>query len=196
MKNMKKILVMTLAALLLVAVSVAGTVAYLTTSSDEVTNIFEPTTVDVDVEETTNEYKLIPGTSISKDPKVTYKTPDFASYVFVKVTESIKDGLEFDKYIGYDVITTGEKAWTALPDEDGVYYMEVPAGEDATGISVIQDKNGTPDMVTVNEELTLDDMTALGANEADYPQLIFQSYIIQKDPFGDDVATAWANVAK
>lgn len=195
MKNMKKILVMTLAALLLVAVSVAGTVAYLTTSSEEVTNIFEPTTVDVGVEESDNEYKLIPGTSISKDPKVTYKTPDFASYVFVKVTESIKDGLTFSDYIGYDVITTGDKKWTALPGEDGVYYMEVPAGEDTDGISVIQDMNGTPDMVTVKEDLTLEDMTALGTNQDDYPQLTFKSYIIQKDPF-KSVEDAWANVDK
>lgn len=53
MKNMKKILVLALAALLLVAVSVAGTVAYLTAKTDPVTNTFKPSTLSVTLSEET-----------------------------------------------------------------------------------------------------------------------------------------------
>ena len=51
MKNMKKILVLALAALLLVAVSVAGTVAYLTATTDPVENTFTAESIEIVIRE-------------------------------------------------------------------------------------------------------------------------------------------------
>lgn len=197
MKNMKKILVLALAALLLVAVSVAGTVAYLTASTTPVTNTFKPSTLSVTLTEqnptdTDNrEIQMVPGASVAKDPKVSYTT-DVPAYVFVKVTESIGGNLQFDKYIGYSVIT-GENKWTELGN--GVYYMDVVAGA-KNDISIIQDKTApTPvaDHVTVNN-LTLADMNALkDLGATGYPKLTFEAYIIQKEPF-NDASAAWTEL--
>lgn len=197
MKNMKKILVLALAALLLVAVSVAGTVAYLTAKTDPVTNTFKPSTLSVTLSEETpasnnRNIQMVPGTSVTKDPKVSYTT-DVPAYVFVKVTETIGGDLIFDTYIGYDVITTGDNKWTRL--EDGLYYMEVAAGSQ-NNISIIQDKTTpTPkaDKVTI-KNVTLTEMEALKKlEETAYPKLTFEAFIIQKEPFGS-AAAAWAEV--
>lgn len=135
---------------------------------------------------------MVPGTSVTKDPKVSYTT-DVPAYVFVKVTETIGGDLSFDTYIGYDVITTGDNKWTRL--EDGLYYMEVAAGSQ-NNISIIQDKTTpTPqaDKVTI-KNVTLTEMEALKKlEETAYPKLAFEAYIIQKEPFGS-AAAAWAEV--
>nr|MBR4281554.1 hypothetical protein [Clostridia bacterium] len=192
----KKILVLALAALLLVVVSVAGTVAYLTATSGPVTNTFTPTTLIVGLAETQPENKtapMIPGTTIAKDPKVTYST-DVPAYVFVEVTEAIGEGLTFSNYIGYSVITGTDK-WQQVTGVNNVYYMEVAAGNSPEGgISVIQDISTTPvaDQVTVKADLELADMTKLDA-ETKYPTLTFNAYIIQKDPFAT-AADAWAEL--
>lgn len=200
MKNMKKILVLALAALLLVAVSVAGTVAYLTATTTPVTNTFTPTTLSVDVKEdnlqaTSKTIEMIPGTSVAKDPKVTYST-DIPAYVFVKVTESIGAGLTFSDYIGYSVITSGEKKWNALDSAPDVYYMEVTKGSNPEGgISVIQDSKGTADKVTIKESVDLTAMKKLlnvngEIDDTKCPKLTFEAFIIQKEPFGS-AAAAW-----
>lgn len=185
MKNMKKILVLALAALLLVAVSVAGTVAYLTATTTPVTNTFKPSTLSVSIDETLPADKtaqMIPGATIDKNPKVSYTT-DVPAYVFVKVTESIGADLNFSDYIEYSVITTGDNAWKEL--SDGVYYMSVEKGSNPPdGISVIQDANKVTDKVTVKSDLKLADMTAIQNKDDDtdttkYPKLTFQAYIIQ-----------------
>lgn len=196
MKNVKKILVLALAALLLVAVSVAGTVAYLTATTAPVTNTFTPSTLSVAIEESKPSNKtapMVPGAAIEKNPKVTYAT-DVPAYVFVKVTESIGTGLTFSDYIDYSVITDGK--WTALSSATGVYYMEVAAGSSPEGgISVIQDANKVADQVTVKSALKVLDMTALknaddATDTSKYPKLTFEAYIIQKEPF-NSASTAW-----
>lgn len=194
MKNMKKVLVLALAALLLVAVSVAGTMAYLTAKTDPVTNTFKPSTLSVGITETVaKDIQIIPGVSVKKDPKVTYST-DVPAYLFVEVTEAIGPNLVFSKYVNYSVIT-GDGAWNVVKNEGvgsnkqkNVYYMEVGAGKNETGISVIQDANEVPDQVTF-ENVNLEDMDAID-NAACYPQLVFKAYIIQKEPF-DSALAAW-----
>ena len=101
MKTKSKALLLTLCAVLLVAASVLGTMAYLT-STDTVENTFtvgkvaitlDEAKVDVNgvavtpaarVEE--NSYKLMPGYTYTKDPTVTVKAVSEASYVRLKVT--------------------------------------------------------------------------------------------------------------
>lgn len=100
MKNKSKALLMTLCAVLLVAASVLGTMAYLT-STDEVENTFTVGNVKITLDEAKvnadgtlsgnervkgNEYKLMPGHTYLKDPTVTVKAPSVDSYVRMKVT--------------------------------------------------------------------------------------------------------------
>ena len=96
MKTKSKALLLTLCAVLLVAASVLGTMAYLT-SSDTVTNTFTVGKVEIKLDETdvtnptgsrvqANSYKLMPGTTYTKDPTVTVLKGSEESYVRMKVT--------------------------------------------------------------------------------------------------------------
>lgn len=105
-KTKTKALLMSLCAVLLVAASVLGTMAYLTDSKD-VKNTFTVGNVAIKLDEakvdengtqvvdkdgnpvarvTRNAYKLLPGHTYVKDPTVTVLTPSVESYVRMKVT--------------------------------------------------------------------------------------------------------------
>lgn len=105
-KTKTKALLMSLCAVLLVAASVLGTMAYLTDSKD-VKNTFTVGNVAIKLDEakvdekgnlvknqddtladrvTQNEYKLLPNHTYVKDPTVTVLKPSVASYVRMKVT--------------------------------------------------------------------------------------------------------------
>lgn len=105
-KTKTKALLMSLCAVLLVAASVLGTMAYLTDSKD-VKNTFTVGNVAIKLDEakvdengtqvvdkdgnpvarvTENEYKLLPGHTYVKDPTVTVLAPSVESYVRMKVT--------------------------------------------------------------------------------------------------------------
>lgn len=99
MKKFKALLVVA-CALLLVAASVFGTMAYLT-STDTVTNTFTVGKVNIKLDEAkvnadgtpvanaervkANEYKLLPGHTYTKDPTVTVEAGSEDSYVRMKV---------------------------------------------------------------------------------------------------------------
>lgn len=101
MKTKSKALLLTLCAVLLVAASVLGTMAYLT-STAKVENTFTIGKVEIKLDEakvtadgipvegaarvTENSYKLMPGTTYTKDPTVTVKAGSEESYVRMKVT--------------------------------------------------------------------------------------------------------------
>lgn len=101
MKTKGKALLLTLCAVLLVAASVLGTMAYLT-STDTVTNTFTVGKVEIKLDEakvtadgipvegaarvTENSYKLMPGNTYTKDPTVTVLNGSETSYVRMKVT--------------------------------------------------------------------------------------------------------------
>ena len=101
MKTRSKALLLTLCAVLLIAASVLGTMAYLT-SSAEVKNTFTVGKVEIKLDEakvnadgipvegaarvTANSYKLMPGNTYTKDPTVTVKAGSEESYVRMKVT--------------------------------------------------------------------------------------------------------------
>lgn len=110
-KTKTKALLMSLCAVLLVAASVLGTMAYLTDSKD-VKNTFTVGNVAIKLDEAKvnadgkaidkegnvvtdlakaervaeNSYKLLPGHEYTKDPTVTVNTPSVESYVRMKVT--------------------------------------------------------------------------------------------------------------
>lgn len=101
MKTKSKALLLTLCAVLLVAASVMGTMAYLT-STDEVNNTFTVGNVKITLDEAkvdtdgtpaapaervkANSYKLLPGHTYTKDPTVTVIKGSESSYVRMKVT--------------------------------------------------------------------------------------------------------------
>ncbi|MGN1133001.1 MAG: SipW-dependent-type signal peptide-containing protein [Oscillospiraceae bacterium] len=125
MKTRRKTILLAICAAALVAVSVFGTMAYLT-SKDEVKNTFTVGNVQIKLDEAKvddngkaiagegaervkeNSYKLVPGKNLDKDPTVTVLKNSEDSYVRVLVTINKKSALDkigikmTDVFEGYD----------------------------------------------------------------------------------------------
>ena len=175
----KKTLALVLALTLLVAGVVGGTLAWLTDQTAEVKNTFTVGDINIDLTETTADYKMVPGNTITKDPTVTVKANSEACWLFVKVTESEN----LDTFITYAIADD----WTVLPGVDGVYYREVPASATDRTFSVL-----AGNAVTVKSNVT---KTMLETSKTNAPTLTFKAYAIQKDHFAT-ADTAWAEVSK
>lgn len=109
MKTKSKALILTLCAVLLIAASMLGTMAYLT-DNKTVTNTFTVGQVKIKLDEAKvtpdgkpvadaarvaeNSYKLIPGHTYNKDPMVTVLSGSEPSYVKMTVTFSKADELD------------------------------------------------------------------------------------------------------
>ncbi len=101
MKTAKKAMLMTLCAIILVVATVFGTMAYLT-STDEVENTFTVGNVKITLDEAkvdtdgspvtgaarvkTNEYKLLPGHTYTKDPTIHVDAASEDCFIRAKVT--------------------------------------------------------------------------------------------------------------
>ena len=172
---------MTFALVLVVAlVSVGGTIAWLTATTAPVTNTFTVGNIDIALAETTSNYKMVPGNTIAKDPKVTVKANSEACYLFVKIEESSN----LKSYIDYSVA----EGWTALTGVTGVYYREVAATTTDTAFSVL-----TSDQVTVNNTVTKTMMDDITKGTVSAPTLKFTAYACQSANVAD-AATAWAKI--
>ena len=148
MKTRSKALLLTLCAVLLVAASVLGTMAYLT-STDSVENTFTVGSVaitldeaDVDVNGTPikdaarvkeNTYKLMPGHTYTKDPTVHVAAGSEDSWIFVKIEDGILD-YEDTSLTTHDQMHTN--GWTALNGPANVYYKEYTKSESVTDLVV------------------------------------------------------------
>ena len=184
----KKGLALVLALTLLVVCVVAGTLAWLTAKSDVVTNTFTTSDIKVELKETTGtEYKMIPGYTISKNPKATVLSGSEECYLFVKLDKSAN----FDTYLEY-VIADG---WTKLDGvTDTVYYRVVDGTSNQIGAPYSVLKN---DQVTVNDAVTKEQMNALDAAGAEKPTLTITAYASQLYKSAGvkfTAAEAWKNV--
>lgn len=183
----KKTLISIIAVALVICVSIGGVLAYLTATTQKVKNTFTVGNINLTLSETNvdggsadeNSYKMVPGQTITKDPKVTVAANSEASYVFVKVTKSTN--AEFDDYMTYAMA----EGWTALEGNDGVYYREVGATTANTDFAVIADNT-----VTVKDTVTKEMMDSLTA--ATYPTLTFKAAAVQKA--GLSLTRAWEQV--
>lgn len=179
----KKSLALLLAIALVVVGAVAGTVAWLTDKTPSVTNTFTTSDINIELKETKNNFQMIPGWNIEKDPKVTVKTGSEACYLFVKLEKST----DFDTFMTYEMA----EGWTALPGNDGVFYREVAAATADTTFEVLKGNQ-----VTVKDEVTKAQMNDLTADT--YPTLTVTAYASQLYKNNTEkftAAAAWANIA-
>lgn len=190
---MKKKFLITLSvvvcAILLVVGSIAGTVAYLT-STKTVTNTFTVgdvaiTMTETDVDGSTsgqagtgrdiaNEYKLIPGKTYTKDPVIYVDADSESCYLFVKITNgmaAIETTVEADTVIGQ----MKAKGWVAFNAAAGIYYKTTAVNAGAE-VSVF-------DTVTVSD--TVDNATL---TTYDGSELIVVAYAIQAEGLTADQA--------
>ena len=179
----KKSLALLLAIAIVVVGAVAGTVAWLTDRTPSVTNTFTTSDINIELKETKNNFQMIPGWNIAKDPKVTVKTGSEACYLFVKLEKSTN----FDTFMTYEMAA----GWTALPEAPGVYYRKVAAAEADTTFEVLKGNQ-----VTVKGTVTKAQMNDLTADT--YPTLTVTAYASQlykNNTQEFTVAAAWANIA-
>lgn len=185
-----KVLVAALSVVLVVCLSVAGTLAYLQVKTSEVVNTFAPSNIDLKLEETTGStYKMVPGVAMDKNPTVTV-SGDVDAYVFVKIDEAGSVTVSGTEYTLDDFLTYAIAAgWTILeekPDSNGnetiVIYRDVAANATEKTFSVLEG-----DKVTTNAGVTKQMMNAYTDGSI---KLTFTAYAIQKAGFAD-VAAAW-----
>lgn len=184
-----KMFVMMLALVLVFGCAVGGTIAWLVTKTDPVVNTFTYGDINIKLEENTgNDYKIIPGVNIHKDPKVTVLPKSEACWLFVKVEEEGK--------FAFSVTYKIADGWMQLVNNsgenvDGVYYREVSAEDAQEGVSyyVLKGNDTYPEgVISVDSLLTKTEVN----NIQTQPKLTFTAYAVQRDRL-DDVNIAWNN---
>lgn len=209
MKKTSKALLLMLCAVLLVAASVLGTMAYLT-SQDSVTNTFTVGNVkitldeqDVDdddnktdnvtvnnvVRDKANAYHLLPGHTYVKDPTIHVDSKSEDCYLFVKVENGIVD-IEGTKTVATQM---AEKGWIAVPGTTNVYVYTTdktnPAAVTA-GSSIVVFDNFTVDgtkVVNVPTDETVPD-GKLDIEDYNNKTITVTAYAVQKDGFESKTA--------
>ena len=216
MKNMKKMMALMLALALLVGGIIGGTIAWLTASTDPVTNTFTVGDIDLTLKETEltyneegnpvygelksdieNDYKLIPGTEYTKDPVVTVTDDSEDCYLFVKVVETNNPA----NYLTYSYAMDAENSgWTKLDSASSngttVWYREVNQ-EDAGSAKTFY-------LLTANKVIVKDTIVKTGTNpvpdgmiempaDSAKPSMVFTAYAVQLDNLS--VTEAWEKVS-
>lgn len=209
MKKFKALLVVA-CALLLVAASVFGTMAYLT-STDTVTNTFTVGKVNIKLDEAkantdgslvegadrvkANSYKLLPGHTYNKDPMVTVLSGSEPSYVKMTVTFSKANELDaifapnganltniFNGYDAANWIAKGNtKDATANTRTYEFWYKEAVGAPNAdVALDALFDSITVPGTITGEQLKNIEGMT-----------ITVKAYAIQAEGFADATA-AWA----
>lgn len=213
-KTKTKALLMSLCAVLLVAASVLGTMAYLTDSKD-VKNTFTVGNVAIKLDEakvdemgnlmknqddtladrvTHNEYKLLPNHTYVKDPTVTVLKPSVESYVKMTVTFTKANALDAifaptganltSIFGGYDAATWLYKGNTKEGDTR-TYEFWYKTTVDATAAAQTLEPLFTS--IVVPGTIDNDDLASINGMTINV-----NAYAIQADGF-TDAADAWAH---
>lgn len=218
MKNSKlrKVLLLACSAVLLVCLSVGATLAYLTSTTDNVVNTFTVGKVAIDLNETQvdlngvpvpsaapvkkNDYKLMPGHTYTKDPTVTVKANSEACYIRAFVTVSLSD--KFDKLFSDHVKDFAIGDWVTL-NANWTYITNVEDTTANTRTYEVWYKNGAvqpavtadTDLAPIFSKITVPGV--LTNKEIDTIQgakITVVAQAIQADGFvgNGDAAAAWA----
>lgn len=197
-KKLRKFLTLFCCAALLVCMTIAGTVAYLT-SQDTVTNTFTVGNVKITLDETdvdnstpnkdrdqANSYKLLPGHEYTKDPIVHVDANSEDCYLFVKVANEIAAIEDSSNTVASQMEAKG---WKAVDGQNGLYvYVGTAAGASAP-LAVTKSTD-----VTVFEKIKVTG-TVTNDTLADYANetITVTAYAVQKDGFdGQTAAQIWA----
>ena len=220
MKTARKVLIIALCAVLLVSISVMGTMAYLT-SQDSVKNTFTVGNVkitldelDVDKDSNTednvqygegenatirdraNAYKLLPGQTYTKDPIIHVDADSEACYLFVKVENGIKAIEAAGDTVASQML---DKGWKLVHgDLHANEYLYVYAGTESEKTAVAGGASiAVFDKVVIDGEKVVnvaegEAVPAGKVNIADYQGKTVKvtAYAVQKDGFEDMAPSA------
>ena len=210
----KKLLIMSVAMVLVCAFAVGMTIAYLT-STDEVVNTFTVGNVRIKLDEAkvnldgtpvqdadrvkANSYKLIPGHTYTKDPTVTVLSGSESSYI--KMTVTFSKSRELDAifaptgadltsiFKGYDstnwICKGNTEDASANTRTYEFWYKEAVAAPDAdVALDALFDSITVPGNINNNQLATIEGMT-----------ITVNAYAIQADGFEGNAEAAWTAFA-
>ena len=194
MKKAKKIVALVLCAALLMAGTVAATLAYLTDDTDTVTNSFSAGNVTITLDEakvdvygevdaeadrvTENDYKLIPGHYYVKDPTIHVAKGSEVCYLFVEVVNGIEDIIVND---GENILGISQQmrgnGWAPLSGNIWYFRETVDARQETADVDV-----------PVFAEFVIDGE----ANVSEYADktITIKAYAVQADGFAS-ASAAW-----
>lgn len=199
-----KLCVTLLALALVLGCAVGGTIAWLTAQTDSVVNTFTIGKVDILLQEskynsetnkfegyynwvTSNEYKVIPGRDMPKDPYVRVYKGSEPCWLFIKVEENnFIDGMHY----------TINSKWTKLDGEENIYYQECTPRtvgsefKDNVLYWPVSFDILANNKIFVDDEITKEDLAAIKDKTV---SLNFTAYAIQYEGF-PDVKDAWEQV--
>ena len=185
-KTLRKVLPVLALVLVVAVASVGGTIAWLTATSDTVTNTFTTSDITIELTETTKgPYKIVPGATVDKDPTATVKSGSEKCYLYVKITNNLLIGnatvATYD--ITTDWILVGESGNTKL-----YRYKEiVDASTGNVKKDVFTHVSYDSTAITKDNIAQLKDKT-----------IVLQAYAHQSDNTTQDVADAaakdWASI--
>lgn len=192
-RNTLKPMLIAMAVVLLLGCVTGGTLAWLTSTTPAVVNTFTTSDIDITLTESNAvnnaaSFKMIPGWTITKDPKVTVVKDSEDCWLFVKVEKSTN----FGSFMDYEMAD----GWEQLTDKDGnnidnVFCRKVTASTADQAFEVLKGNQ-----VTVKSDVTKANMNAL--TTATYPTLTVTAYASQLyRSAGVEFSAydAWVNVA-
>ena len=187
MNKFLKVLLIMLCAVVLVVLSVAGTLAYLSMKTETVTNTFTAGNIEIelDQDEVHTNTKIVPGKGYTVEPKVTVKAGSEACYLFVKIDTPTN----FNDIFVYQIA----EGWTALTGTTGVYYREVGTNDtNNQSFDILLE-----DSFAVKTNVTKASLNGLGNASLDmnFTAYAVQSFGLTNDDNGDAVTKAW-DIAK
>lgn len=191
-KKLRKLLTLVSCAVLLVCVTVVGTVAYLTSTTQTVENTFTVGNVAITLDEEdvdeygvsytnakervmANQYKMIPGHEYKKDPTVHISEGSEDCWVFVKVDINVTETTETAKTIASQLTNKG---WTCVDATNNIW-----------GYNTMLSNSGTKDAVAFNT-FTLANTYASGTDVSEM-SINITAYAVQADGF-NSAAVAYA----
>ena len=214
MKTKNKALLLSLCAVLLVAASVLGTMAYLT-SQDAVTNTFSVGSVAITMDESdvdnstegendrdkANNYKLLPGHQYTKDPIIHVASTSENCYLFVIVKNeiaAIESDAAGDKTVAAQIVENG---WNEVgTTADGTLYV-YGAVTDPTAVAGGANKTVfTTFKIDGDKVVNVSDGKTVPEGKFDLSgyagkTIIVTAYAVQVDGFEDAAAAAIWNTA-
>ena len=177
-----KIAALIAAIVLFIGCTAGGTVAWLVSKPDPITNVFTVGNINATLTEEAKAFKIVPGVNITKNPIATVEANSEECYLFVQLTEenwpAFTEADNTTRKVKYEI----EDGWIKLESKDGVYYRVVA-------------KNGTADQafhvlkndqVTVSNTLTKENVDAIAGD----PKLTVAVYAVQKENMGS-ATEAW-----
>ena len=147
----------------LVLLGAGVTAAFVASASPPVINTFTVGDIRLSLSETTGTtYQLIPGTAVSKDPRLTVKAGNESCWLFFKANAS--------QDLTSCVTCTPADGWTALQGYEGVYYRQVGELSQDQSFPLLLD-----DRIYIKADVTEQQLAALQTS----PTLSFTGYAIQ-----------------